>query len=872
MNIPLQQFYIERPQIDALLEQAVKNPIVTVIAGAGYGKSHAVSSFVHRFPAKLVWIGLHDRDNNGGRFWEDYVAAVRLMNKETAAALTETGFPSTKRKFVRYLSIPDREERFIFVYDDLHLIHNREVLRFLEQSITSPYPNISSVLLSRTEIPINLMGFLSRGLLAKITQEDLKFSEQEMREYFRIRSIRVSEETAGRVYARTEGWAFAIRLAGEVLIRAGEDSEKINWYGPLAFRKNIFKLIEEELLSTVSPELRKFLIKMSLVDVQQADMLRELGNPDIMQELDRVGSFISLDTYMGVYNFHPLLLQYLQNLTEELSEEEKREVYMKAARWCFDNGSKLSAIGYYERAGDYLKLFKMIATLPMLLKGETAKTLLGITLRAPQRIYDEYPAAYIMKTRLLITLARFEEAEKEILGIIALLEKRDDAMTNQKIARALAGLYNNLGLMKSLNCQITRDYGFPRYLRKACDYFAVSHFLPGLPTSVYNVSSYVCRVSIPDRGEMEKYLDALAAAVSYVSVSLGGCAYGLDDLARAELAFYRGDFAGAEEFSHTAIKKAREQNQYEVENRALFFLLRLAFHRGDAGQIKIILKELENQLAQTYFLNRKIYYDIVTGWFYVQIGQPEKIAPWLKSDFEESDLNSILYGQEVIVKARYHFTSLEYPKALASLQSHDEQFGCNAFLMGKIETKALEAVCRYKSGNREECFAVLKEACVLAKPNGFFTAFTELGRDMRTLSSAALDDPVFFKDPGSGGKAGGAGNVVDRELIERLNTAASAYAKRQALIEKEFEPRTKSRFEELSPRERKTLVGLYQGLTGEEIALETDRSINTVKSVIKRIYYKLGALNKADAIRIALETGLLGTEKQDRENGRYLRI
>jgi LuxR family maltose regulon positive regulatory protein len=231
----------------------------------------------------------------------------------------------------------------------------------------------------------------------------------------------------------------------------------------------------------------------------------------------------------------------------------------------------------------------------------------------------------------------------------------------------------------------------------------------------------------------------------------------------------------------------------------------------------------------------------------------------------------MLYGQEILVKARYHFVSGEYPRVLATLQGHNEKYGCKAFLLGKIETMALEAACHYKSGNREACFAVLKEACALAKPNGLFTAFTELGRDMRSLTAAALEDPAFFTDPESGGTTG-AEDGVDRELIERLNTAASAYAKRQALIEKEFEPRTRCRFEELSPREHKTLVGLYQGLTGEEIALEMDRSINTVKSVIKRIYYKLGALNKADAIRIALETGLLGSEKQGRKNSRSLQF
>jgi DNA-binding NarL/FixJ family response regulator len=60
------------------------------------------------------------------------------------------------------------------------------------------------------------------------------------------------------------------------------------------------------------------------------------------------------------------------------------------------------------------------------------------------------------------------------------------------------------------------------------------------------------------------------------------------------------------------------------------------------------------------------------------------------------------------------------------------------------------------------------------------------------------------------------------------------------------------------------LNSLYQGLTGEEIAQETNTSINTVKSTIKRIYNKLNALNKTDAIRIAMGMELLKNESNQR--------
>jgi LuxR family maltose regulon positive regulatory protein len=49
-------------------------------------------------------------------------------------------------------------------------------------------------------------------------------------------------------------------------------------------------------------------------------------------------------------------------------------------------------------------------------------------------------------------------------------------------------------------------------------------------------------------------------------------------------------------------------------------------------------------------------------------------------------------------------------------------------------------------------------------------------------------------------------------------------------------------------------------MTQEEIASLTSLSVNTVKSVIRSIYNKLGALNRADAVRIAAARGILRDE------------
>jgi LuxR family maltose regulon positive regulatory protein len=319
----------------------------------------------------------------------------------------------------------------------------------------------------------------------------------------------------------------------------------------------------------------------------------------------------------------------------------------------------------------------------------------------------------------------------------------------------------------------TRDYDYVHYFEKARHYYEFNRFEIQPPISVIPLSSYLCRVNTEEKGEMERYIEAISAVIPYTSVTFGGCALGMDDLCRGELAFFRGDISGAEQFLYQALRNARQGKQYEIENRALFYLLRIKLVRGERGAVQDILKQLEAQLDEQYYLTRFIYYDIVTGWYYAQTGQADKAAPWLKNDFEESDLNSIVFGLELLVKAKYHFAEGRYPAALAVLESRGTRSGLWDFVLGRIEKKVLEALCRYRLRDREGAFAALERACKLAAPNAVTMPFMELGKDMRALAEAAL------KDTHEG---------LPRDWLERVCLDASAYAKKLFASAGQFTP------------------------------------------------------------------------------------
>ncbi|MDR1129053.1 MAG: hypothetical protein LBL20_07055, partial [Treponema sp.] len=82
-NVPINQanrVYLERPRIDQILEQAIKCPIVFVSGGVGYGKTHAVYSFLRKCHFMTCWIQFSERDNISARFWENFTGAVGVFS------------------------------------------------------------------------------------------------------------------------------------------------------------------------------------------------------------------------------------------------------------------------------------------------------------------------------------------------------------------------------------------------------------------------------------------------------------------------------------------------------------------------------------------------------------------------------------------------------------------------------------------------------------------------------------------------------------------------------------------------------------------------------------------------------------------------
>jgi LuxR family maltose regulon positive regulatory protein len=878
-NVPViskNQVVLDRLRIDHILEGALDRSITTVIAGAGYGKTQAVYSYLRKTDAVVLWLQLSAQDNLGLHFWENMTGISGSRNYAVGKALHDLGFPRTGRQFDRFQNILERSRhpgiKYVIVFDDCHLLHSGPVLDLIERTVITP-PHLQSVIMiSRTEPAINTVSLLSKDIISRVTADDLRFTRDETAHYYELLGLGLLEEEITEAWRETEGWPMSVAILGQDLKRL--DPRERSYPHP-RIRERSFQRIEDDTYTALSPELRKFLVKLSLIEDPPQELLEALApGQKLIDELEQASPFVRFDTYRHSYQIHHLFVEFLKEKQDELSEAEKREVYNKAADWCVKNRLRTDAAINYARGRNYRGLINITLSFPRIISAETAEFLLAIIdqiLPLPPgevEVDDALFLHYVERTKFLIALNRLEEAEAECREAIRIFAGMEE---NPLAAGILTANYNNLGDVTCYNSLATKNYEYIWY-EKAARCFSPES-LRGAEIQC-GIWSYVCPVSYPaEKGEFERAIRAIRDFIPYTVRTLNGGYYGMDNLALMEYLWFRGDLTGAETNARQALYKAREKNQYEIEARAIFFLLRLSFCTGNYIEARELMKQADALLEITEYLNRYAVYSIGASWFYAHIGETSRIVPWLKNEYYEQGLNVIFYASfQTLVKAKCYFGVKRYVAVLHILKEPAEEKG--EFLLGRLEQTLLRAaaLARWSAGGGDDmlpdadagtppleapplatppletpppleaAIRCLEKAWEMAESNSLKMPFIELGEEMRLLATLALRDKTC---------------VIPRPWLEEIRGAASAYHKKLLKMAERF--RIRSGLQDspaLSWREVEVLKALSLGWSRERIANKLAMSVNTVKAEIHSIYTKLGAINRADAVRIAMELNI----------------
>jgi LuxR family maltose regulon positive regulatory protein len=773
-------------------------------------------------------------------FWETFTRALKSSNPKLSDVVLAMGFPNTieLRSYLLELLGTELKPRITYalVFDDLHLLEDGPVLDFIAQ-LAAISTNVSVIAVSRCERLPNSAELLGKRRLARIDEQELAFTKSEVAEYFELIGANISNELATDIFRDTEGWPLAISIAGRLLEKQPLDSAAVR----TALKGTINAIIESELFSIIPPQMQHFLVQLSLVRHLPPELIDQFPNGrHLMDGLTGISSLMRYDSYMHVYRLHHLLLHYLEDKQDMLTDKERTEAYERAARWCDASGYRIDALSYYHATENYSAIIDIAYSYPPIMPFDIAEKLLEIFESAPPEVFERYAAAYILYTRLIMVMGRVDEAMEKLNERIALLEQRPRDGIN---SRMLMGLYNNLGFAKLIRCPETHDFDFAEIFEKALDYHRTALGPPGGGYQVYDVGPYALRLGRNKAGDPEKYIALLDRAVPCAMVTLRGCGYGLPELARSEYAFFRGLASEAEHHALCCLNRAHEAGQFEIEGRALFLLIRIYLQKGRYRQIKSALSQLETLTEEAGFMNRYLLFELVSSWLFTTIGEFGRVENWLKSPLWSSTASTLFDGLDDVVRLRYYLATKDYQTLLDFASSRTARQSVSRYLLSRIGLMLTQAVCHNQLGNRTTALSFLRKAYELTQPNGFDMPFIEMGNPMRTLAGMALRE-----------KAAG----IPASWLENMRSRATTYAKRVAYVRSCYlEDHNIAADVHLTSKELEVLNDLAQGLSRMEISMAHDISINTVKSMLPIIYQKLGAENALDAIRLATTKGLL---------------
>ena len=843
---------VSRPRLFAQLDQNA--PVTLLCAPAGSGKTTLLTSWLAADDphAAVAWVEVERDEEDATRFWAAVMDALRraqaIPADDPLAGLMPA--PGTGGEFVERLlaGLETLERPVLLVLDDLHHLRSDDALDSLGKLLGRAPGALRTVIVSRRDPKLGLHRLRLAGRLTEIRGADLDFTEPEAAELLATAGVAVDPADIGRLHERTEGWAAGLRLAAMSLARHDAPARFVAEFS--GSERTVADYLVHEVLASRPPEVRDLLLKTCVLEKvcgPLADLLTgRTGGARMLHELEAANALVvAVDVGRTWFRYHHLLTDLLRLELQHEAPADVPRLHRAAALWHAEHGRPSDAIRHARLGGDdelatellgrhwvHLILDGEEATLSSLLAGlrhqEDAElatiaaaaamsrarwTEADALLATAQDTLPEVPAARraraetALATAQVIRARRLGDLESAVDGAIAMLHA--DGADPEPAAFALL----NLGIAETWTLRLEDAQ---RHLEQALALGRQSA-RPYLETGcigalgvVANLSSRLDEaetllrqaIGIADRAGWSTHP---AVAASYLTLAAVLIDRGhLDEaeqwIARAEPVLT----TGAEPAARVGLCHAQGQLAF-LAGRVTDALA--AFTEGErlTGQLRAphFLAVVERQ----WQLRCRVTLGDLEPVREALAAAPDNVALWLN------------------LEARLHL-ALDDPgaaaRAVAPVLAGEAAVYHPPF---EIEALVLDAVARTALDEPAAAERSLERALALAEPPGRVFMFLTVPGVARVLDAHPLHrtaHPAHLK-------------------ALRAHTAGGGPAPE----------------EPLSERELAVLRFLPTNLSAAEIGGELFISVHTVKTHMRKLYAKLGAHTRAEAVELARAHGLL---------------
>lgn len=682
---------LKRERVNSILSASYDYPLTIIEAPMGFGKTTAVRNFLQAGGNPYLWVTFLNSREASDYIWKEFSEKISSkFDKEAGEKLKLLGFPRDvpqTSKILSILSNIDYNNNTVFVIDDYQFSKEVNLFRFIEQVVLEEIDNLHIIIITRDTTKINYTELVSKGMCQVISQQQLKFTEEELRLYCLMMDKNIAEHDLVKINAYADGW---ISLTYMMLLGLRNGI-------PVGMSSSIDELVENTLFNKYSRRIQKFLFTLSFMDdftVRQAEYVTEEEQAEkILKKLRRENAFVFYDEQTQKYKIHNVLLDFLR-IKQNFKAAELKAIYRRLGEW-YLNKNTAAAYAYFNRSGDVERIlseFNNPANITNdLTEFEGSFEMFEST--SCELLY-KYPLAYLQHIFLCI-LKRNEGIKAKALDEIDKLktfyennENIDQDYRSRIIAEILAvkkfTRFNHIEEMGMYNQKIME------LLKGKSSYILLrnNEFTFGSPHLLY--------IYFRDKGTFERVSRVAEVKMPMHAKISNGCGTGCEYAAAAEYALETGDTEAAELNSLKAIYKAKTKSQTGIIICAYFNLMRLYVFKGKADEAIEKLKELGRFVEEE---NNSIYnttLDLCKGYIYACLMQQRKIPYWLQTgDMSEAHFlyqgmafNYIVYGKAVML-------SKNYIKLEMLTESFLEYFSVFKNRLGFIHNDILNAVAKY---------------------------------------------------------------------------------------------------------------------------------------------------------------------------------
>ncbi len=865
---PVDKKFIFRERLIARLNNESGRPLKLIIAGAGYGKSILMSQWLDTYRKNYCWISLEDDCNDLNVFLSYLVAGIQQKFPEYMQHIAQI---STGSQMPSYEAIAqtvnnelhDLPESIAIVLDDFHVIKNKAILNLFNEFIKYPPENVSIALISRLDPPLNKSRLLAYQQVTEIRMADLRLSTEEIKELAkRSAQIDITTETAEAIERVTEGWALSVYL--KIREIAEGNVAEIDKHLGYQHSGNLTPFLFDLLESRLPPAALKLVLVISLFDRFNTGLIqrlyRDTDEADLKGEgldlallkLKQLDSpfLISLDDEGNWFRIHHLIRNILNKRLFQVCSSEQIEKYYKAAgayfadQYCFEEGIKYSILGKdeekavetivlnWEKLLDYGKnmvLYHWIKMLPSDLV-QSNPTLLVINAYLCDPLSDfESMAKYLEEASKLIDE---ETSPPRLIGSFSSVHSAYSCYTNNQ-PEALEHA------TKALNWLLP-DQGFLLDYAQNFKAFALNTLLSGEAAREFILNnrsglqpgermrlmrSHVIQMFIDwhharlldlkDSGQLvveisksEKvwwfykvgyyYLGQYHYMKNQVKEVYGfidegiSCSFNSSPIWALHL-YYTGTLAALAECD---VSKAQE---YLDSAKELIRMNNLDQFQGYVRSFEVEAALRTNNIELAWQLNQDAVYATHPPFYYYYVPQFTQIKLYI----QKGDDDLMKEAGEMI------FQFKESAKAINNLHA-------------QIQIMILEGVWLSRSGQTEEAVSLFKELVNLIDEPKYIRVFLDMGQPVKELLQLLPEEDK------------------QRPLVRNVLNAFR--------YEPNLQPPAAGK-EELTPKERKIMDLVFEGLPNKEIADQLFLSESTIKTYLYRIYQKLGVKNRYAALR-----------------------